>query len=159
MTDDGIRDLIDLHEGRGDVPLLDDPAMAALLRSARRIAVVGASPDPSRPSHEILAYLLRAGYDCVPVTPTAPEVLGRTAYPTLAAAVESTGPFDIVDVFRQPRFCADHAREAVTAGATALWLQLGIASWEAARIARDGGLGVVMDRCILVEHRRLAGRG
>lgn len=158
-TDDGLRDLIDLHEGRGDVPLLDDVAMAALLRGARRIAVVGASPDPSRPSNEILAYLLGAGYDCVPVTPTAPEVLGRRAYPTLAEAVEATGPFDIVDVFRQPRFCAEHAREAVATGGTALWLQLGIASWDAARIAHAAGLGVVMDRCILVEHRRLVGRG
>lgn len=159
MTDDGMRDLLALHEGRGSVPLLDDAAMTTLLRGARRIAVVGASPDPSRPSHEILEYLLRVGYDCVPVTPTAPEVLGRTAYATLAAAVAATGPFDIVDVFRQPRFCADHAREAVAVGATALWLQLGIANWEAARIAHDAGTGIVMDRCILVEHRRLIGRG
>ena len=159
MTDDGVRDLLDLHEGRLAVPLLDDAAIAALLRSTRRIAVIGASPDPARPSHDVMAYLLRAGYDCVPVTPTAPEVLGRTAYPTLADAVAATGAFGIVDVFRQPRFCADHAREAVAAGATALWLQLGIASREAGRIASDGGLGVVMDRCILVEHRRLLGRG
>lgn len=159
MTDDGARDLYDLHEGRFPVPLLDDAAIAALLRGARRIAVIGASPDPSRPSHDVMAYLIRAGYDCVPITPTAPEVLGRTAYPTLADAVAATGPFEIVDVFRQPRFCADHAREAVAAGAATLWLQLGIASREAGRIAHDGGLGVVMDRCILVEHRRLIGRG
>ena len=151
----GVRDLIDLHEGRHPVPLLDDAAIGMLLRSSRRIAVIGASSDPARPSHEILAYLLRAGYDAVPVTPGATEILGRTAYPTLADAVAATGAFDIVDVFRRPEFCAEHAREAVAAGAGTLWLQLGIASWEAARIASEAGLGIVMDRCILVEHRRL----
>jgi predicted CoA-binding protein len=157
-TDDGLRDLLDLHEGRFPVPLLDDAAMARLLRETRRIAVVGASPNPARPSHDVMRYLLDAGYDCVPVTPTADEVLGRRAWPTLAEAVAATGPFGIVDVFRQPAFCAEHAREAVAAGADALWLQLGIASAEAGRIAVAGGLGVVMDRCLLVEHRRLIGR-
>lgn len=152
---DGVRDLLDLHEGRVPVPLLDDAGIAALLRRTRRIAVVGASPNPARPSHEILGYLLRVGYDCVPVTPAADEVLGRRAYPTLAAAVEATGPFEIVDVFRQPDACPAHAREAVAAGAACLWLQLGVASWEAARIATAGGLAVVMDRCILVERHRL----
>lgn len=149
------RDLIDLHEGRRPVPLLDDTAIAATLRAANRIAVVGASTDPTRPSNEIMDYLLRAGYDCVPVTPTAPEVLGRTAYPTLAEAVAATGPVDIVDVFRRAEACPAHAREAVEIGAGCLWLQLGIASWEAARTAHEAGLGVVMDRCIMVEHARL----
>lgn len=155
MDDRGTRDLIDLHEGRFDVPLLDDAAIERLLRSATRIAVVGASADPSRPSNDVMAYLLRVGYDCVPVTPSASEVLGRTTYPTLADAVAATGPVDIVDVFRRPELCAPHAREAVEVGAGALWLQLGIANREAGAIAAGAGLGVVMDRCILVEHRRL----
>ncbi len=137
------------------MPLLDETEIAATLRAARRIAVVGASPDPSRPSHEIMDYLLRVGYDCVPITPTSPEVLGRTTYPTLADAVAATGPVDIVDVFRRAESCPAHAREAVEAGAGCLWLQLGIASWEAARTAHAAGLGVVMDRCIMVEHARL----
>ncbi len=78
-----------------------------------------------------------------------------TAYPDLAAAVAATGPFDLVDVFRRPAECPVHAREAVAAGARVLWLQLGIVSWEAARIAHAGGLGVVMDRCLSVELWRL----
>lgn len=137
------------------MPLLDDAAIVTTLRAARRIAVVGASPDPARPSNEIMAYLLRVGYDVVPVTPTAASVLGRTAYPTLAEAVAASGPVDVVDVFRRAEFCPAHAREAVEVGAACLWLQLGIASWEAARTAHDAGLGVVMDRCIMVEHARL----
>jgi predicted CoA-binding protein len=80
------------------------------------------------------------------------------AYRTLAEAVVATGPFDIVDVFRRAELCAAHAREAVEAGARCLWLQLGIVDWEAARIARDGGLSVVMDRCLSVEWRRLGRR-
>jgi predicted CoA-binding protein len=91
----------------------------------------------------------------VPVNPNAAAVAGVTAYPTLAAAVAATGPFDIVDIFRRPEHCAAHAREAVAAGARCLWLQLGVVDVEAARIAHDGGLAVVMDRCLSVEWRRL----
>ncbi|HEX5240688.1 MAG TPA: CoA-binding protein, partial [Candidatus Limnocylindrales bacterium] len=80
---------------------------------------------------------------------------GRPVYPTLAEAVEATGAFDIVDVFRRAEFCAEHAREAVAIGARCLWLQLGIVSAEAGRIALEGGLSLVMDRCIKVEHARL----
>lgn len=152
---EAMRDLVDLHEARHRVPLMDDAAVAATLRATRRIAVIGASPDASRPSNEIMEYLLRVGYDVVPVTPTADEVLGRKAYPTLADAVAATGPVDIVDVFRRAEACPGHAREAVEVGARCLWLQLGIASWEAAKTAHDAGLGVVMDRCIMVEHARL----
>lgn len=155
--DVGVRDLIDLHEGRLGTPLLDDRAVADLLSSSRRIAVIGASANPARPSHDVMAYLIAAGYDCVPVTPSAPEVLGVRTYATLDEAVAATGPFDIVDVFRTADACPAHATEAVAAKAKALWLQLGIASREAGRIATAGGLGVVMDRCILVEHRRLLG--
>ncbi|HYM82945.1 MAG TPA: CoA-binding protein [Candidatus Dormibacteraeota bacterium] len=154
-----VRDLVDLAEGRAPVPVLDDAAIAAVLRDARRIAVVGASPRPGRASNDVMGYLLDAGYDCVPVNPTVDEVLGRPAFPTVTAAAEAAGPFDIVDVFRRPEECAGPAREAVATGAWCVWLQLGIVSWEAARIAHDAGLGIVMDRCSMVEHRRLvAGR-
>lgn len=149
------RAFLDLQEGRGDVPLLDEAGIAELLRSARRIAVIGASDDPSRPSHDVLRYLVRAGYECLPVNPNAHEVAGLRAWPSLAEAVEATGPVDIVDVFRRAGQCAPHAAEAVAAGARCLWLQLGIVDWEAARIAASGGLAVVMDRCTKIEHQRL----
>ncbi len=149
------RAILDLQEGRGDVPLLDEAGIAELLRTARRIAVIGASDDPSRPSHDVLRYLVRAGYDCLPVNPNAREVAGLRAWPSLAEAVEATGPVDIVDVFRRAGQCAPHAAEAVATGARCLWLQLGIVDWEAARIAAAGGLAVVMDRCTKIEHQRL----
>jgi hypothetical protein len=85
-------------------------------------------------------------------------VLGVPAFPTLAEAVAATGPFDLVDVFRRSELCVPHAREAVEAGAACLWLQLGVVNWEAARIAHDGGLSVVMDRCTAIEHRRIRDR-
>ena len=149
------RELLDLQEGRGPVALLDDAAIGELLRTSRRIAVVGASDDPSRPSHDVFAYLVRQGYECVPINPRAGKILGVPAFASLAAAVEATGPFDIVDVFRRSELCVPHAEEAVATGARCLWLQLGIVNWEAARIAAAGGLGVVMDRCTKIEHGRL----
>jgi uncharacterized protein len=142
----------------GSVPLLTDDAIAELLRGARRIAVIGASDRPGRPSHGVMADLLAAGYKVVPITPATPSVLGFPAYPDLAAAVAATGPFDIVDVFRRPEDCLVHAHEAVAAGARVLWLQLGIENWDAARVAHDAGLGVVMDRCIAIDLRWLGRR-
>lgn len=149
-----VRAFLDLAEGRGPVPLLDDAGIAELLRSTRRIAIVGASTRPGRPSHGVMASLLAAGYECLPVNPNAAEVLGRRAYPTLAAAA-AEGPIDIVDVFRRSAALVEHAREAVAVGARCLWLQYGLVDWEAARIAHEGGLAVVMDRCTAVEVRRL----
>ena len=148
-------EFLDLDEGRGRVPLLGDLEIRELLRSARRIAVIGASDRPGRPSGEVLAALLRAGYDAVPVNLRSATVGGAPAFPDLAAAVAATGPFEIVDVFRRAEDCPVHAHEAVAAGARVLWLQQGIVSWEAAEIARSGGLDVVMDRCISVERHRL----
>ena len=153
---DRARDVLDAQEGTGAVPLLDAQAALDLLRRARRIAVVGASPDPGRPSHGVMRYLMHHGYECVPVNPNAREVLGVAAYRTLEEAVADSGPFDIVDVFRRSEHAADIARSAVATGAGALWLQLGVVNWEAARIAADGGLEVVMDRCTAMDHRRLA---
>ena len=147
--------ILDLQEGRGRVPLLGDAEIRELLRTARRIAVIGASDRPGRPSGEVFGALLRAGYDAVPITPRFATVGGRAAFPDLAAAVAASGPFEIVNVFRRAEACPAHAHEAVAAGARALWLQVGIVSWEAAEIARTGGLAVVMDRCISVERHRL----
>ncbi|HEV8696925.1 MAG TPA: CoA-binding protein [Candidatus Limnocylindrales bacterium] len=149
---------LDLHEGRGSVPVLDDAGVAALLAGTRRIAVIGASDDPTRPSHDVFRHLLASGFDCVPVNPNVASVAWIAAYPDLPAAVAATGPVDIVDVFRRADHCAPHAREAVAVGARCLWLQLGIVDWESASIAHDAGLAVVMDRCLSVEWRRLGRR-
>jgi predicted CoA-binding protein len=150
-----VRDLLDLAEGRAPVDLLDDAAVAAVLGAAKRIAVIGASSNPARPSYGVFGYLLDAGYDCLPINPNETTVHGRRAFPSLADAVAASGPVDIVDVFRRSELCEAHAREAVAVGARCLWLQLGVVSWEAARIATEAGLTVVMDRCTAIEHRRL----
>ena len=115
-------------------------------------------PDADRRQqpHEVPALLAR-GLDCVPINPKVETVQGVRAYPTLAGATAATGPFDIVDVFRRSELCVPHAREAVAAGARCLWLQLGVVDWEAARIAHEAGLSVVMDRCTAIEWGRLAG--
>ena len=134
--------------------LLDDTGIAELLRTARRVAVVGASSNPARPSHGVFRTLLAAGYDCVPVNPRETEVLGVPAVATLAEAALG-GRIDIVDVFRRAELTEEVAREAVAVGARALWLQLGIVNWESARIAAQGGLAVVMDRCTAIELRHL----
>lgn len=152
---DRIAALVDLHEGRLGVPVLDDPGIANLLASARRIAVVGASPDPTRPSNGVVRDLIRAGYDVVPVNPNATEVAGLRCHPSVVDAVDATGPVDIVDVFRRAEYCADVARDATAAGARCLWLQLGIADREAGRIAHETGMLVVMDRCTSIEVHRL----
>lgn len=128
------------------------------MRATRRIAVVGASSDPGRPSFGVFRYLLDQGLECVPINPNERAVMGVSAYPTIVEAVEATGPFDLVDVFRRSELCVPHAHEALAAGATCLWLQLGVVNWEAARIAHAGGLSVVMDRCTTIEWRRLVGR-
>jgi predicted CoA-binding protein len=156
VSDDArrLRDILDLQEGRGHVPLLDDAGAGQALHDAHRIAVVGASSDPARPSNGVMRTLLGAGYDCVPVNPNRAEVLGRRCWPTLEEAVEATGPVDIVDVFRRASATPKVAHSAVAVGAKVLWLQLGVVSWEAARIAHEGGLAVVMDRCTAIELRR-----
>ena len=124
---------------------------AEILRDARTIAVVGASPRPNRPSHGVMRYLLEHGYRVIPVRPRdCDEVLG---VPCVASLAEIGEPVDLVDVFRRPEFCADVAREAVAAGAGALWLQLGLVSPEARRIALEGGLDYVENECTAIVHR------
>jgi uncharacterized protein len=149
---------LDLHEGRGAVPVLDDNGIRELLATTRRIAVIGVSDDPGRPSHDVFRNLVGSGFECVPVNPNVASVAGVRTYPTLAEAVQATGPVEIVDVFRRAELCPPHAREAVAVGARCLWLQLGVVDWEAAMIAHEGGLSVVMDRCLWVDYRRLGRR-
>jgi predicted CoA-binding protein len=140
------------------VAVLGDAGIADVLRATRRIAVLGASSDPGRPSFGVFRYLVHQGFECIPVNPNERHIRGIDAYRSLAEAVEATGPFDMVDVFRRSELCVPHAHEAVAAGAHCLWLQLGVVNWEAARIAADGGLSVVMDRCTAIEWRRVAAR-
>ena len=127
-----------------------DDAIRTMLKDAKRIAMVGASSDPQRPSNGVMRRLLSAGYDVIPVNPHETTVHGKKAVATLAEAA-AAGPIDIVDVFRRPEFTPDVARDAVKIGAKALWLQLGVINDEAAAIAKGGGLDVVMDLCIAVE--------
>ena len=125
---------------------------AEILRDARTIAVVGASPRPGRPSHSVMRYLLEHGYRAIPVRPRdCDEVLGVTCVQSLGEIDE---PIDLVDVFRRPEFCPDVARAAVAAGAGAVWLQLGIVSPEARRIALDAGLDYVEDLCTAIVHHQ-----
>jgi predicted CoA-binding protein len=122
-----------------------------ILAEARTIAVVGASPNPDRPSNDVMRYLLGAGYRVIPVRPAdGDEVLG---VPCVSSLAEIDEPLDLVDVFRRPEFCATHAREAVEAGAGALWLQVGIVSAEARKIAEEAGLDYVEDACTKVVHK------
>jgi predicted CoA-binding protein len=124
-----------------------------ILRESKTIALVGASPNPSRPSHGVMRYLLAQGFRVIPVRPAdCDEVLGVPCVQTLADIDE---PIDLVDVFRRPEHTPQHAREAVEAGAKAFWLQLGIVSPEARRIATEAGLDYVEDLCTAVVHRNL----
>jgi uncharacterized protein len=126
-----------------------------ILHTARTVAIVGLSPNVLRPSNFVGFYLQRHGYRIVPVNPRESEILGETCYPSLEAI-----PFhvDVVDVFRAPDAVPAIAEEAVHIGAGALWLQFGVISPEGAAIAADGGLDVVMDRCMKIEHARYMGR-
>ena len=125
---------------------------AAIVAGARVIALVGASPNRDRPSNIVARYLISHGFEVMPVRPKVKEILGRTCYAGLRDIPDAV---DIVDVFRKPEACPDIAREAVAIGAKVLWLQEGIVSDEAARIARSGGLQVVMDRCIKKVHQEM----
>jgi predicted CoA-binding protein len=132
----------------------DIEVIERLVREARTVAVVGLSPDPGRPSHGVARYLRRSGLRILPVNPNLTTWEGLPAYASLADVAE---PVDIVDVFRRPEHVPAIARSAVDIGAGALWLQLGVISPSGASLAADGGLDVVMDRCLAVEHREVVG--
>ena len=137
------------------MPIVDDIAgLRRILREARTIAVVGLSANSFRPSYFAAKYMQDHGYRIIPVNPTYQEVLGQTCYPNLAAIPD---PVDIVDCFRKPQEMVEIARAAVAIRARVLWMQLGIVNPEAAKIAVDAGLDVVMDRCVKIEHARILG--
>jgi len=128
------------------------PSIPELLRNSRTIAVVGLSSKRTRPSYGVAEYMQSAGYRILPVNPHEREVLGEKAYPHLEAVPE---PIDIVNVFRRPEYVPEIVDAAIRVGARAVWLQEGIVHEAAAEKARRAGLTVVMDRCVLKEHRRM----
>ena len=123
-----------------------------MLQQARTIAVVGMSPNPDRDSHIVGRYLHESGYRVVPVNPGQTEILGLPCYRTLAEIPE---PVDVVDIFRKPEHVPPIVEEAIKIGARVVWMQDGVVHEEAAARARAAGLTVVMDRCMLRDHRAL----
>ena len=136
------------------MPLTRDEDISELLRSARTIAMVGASDRPDRPSHGVMKFLQSHGYRVIPVNPqiTGEHVHGEFVWRELAQIGE---PIDIVDIFRRPEAAGEAVDQAILAGAKAVWLQLGVVNEEAAKRAEEAGLKAVMDRCIKIEILRL----
>jgi hypothetical protein len=129
-----------------------DAVIERVLRGYDTITVVGASNNPAKAAHDVPAHMQAHGWRIVPVNPRGGTILGEQAYPDLASVPEQVG---MIDVFRPSAQTPDVARQAVAAGARALWLQLGIFCAEARTIAQDAGLDYVEDRCLLIERRRL----
>ena len=139
-----------------DLARYQDPfTIQRVLRDARTIAMVGLSGNPLRASNFVGFYMQRHGYHIIPVNPREPEILGERSYASLR---DIPVPVDIVDVFRAPAALPAIARDAVAIGAKCLWCQFSVINEEGARIAEEGGLTVIMDRCLKVEHARYAGR-
>jgi len=139
-----------------DLARYQDPlTIQRVLNSAHTIAIVGLSGNELRASHFVGYYLKRHGYQVIPVNPRETEILGEKCYPSL---LDVPVAVDIVNVFRAPDAVPGIARDAVAIGAGTLWCQFGVISEEGAKIATDGGLTVIMDRCLKVEHARYVGR-
>jgi uncharacterized protein len=139
-----------------DLAQYQDPtAIQRVLHTASTIAIVGLSSNELRASNFVGYYLKRHGYRVIPVNPRETEIFGEKCYKSL---LDVPVPVDVVNVFRTPDAVPQIARDAVTIGAGALWCQFGVISEEGAKIADDGGLTVIMDRCIKVEHARYVGR-
>ena len=127
---------------------------ARILNKYHSIAVVGASANPERASHQVASYLMEHGYQVYPVNPNAGEILGRPSYPDLSSIPERV---EVIDIFRRAEDVMPIVGEAIKIGARVIWMQAGVANEAAAAKARDAGLLVVMDKCIREEHQRLTG--
>lgn len=123
-----------------------------ILNTSRVVAVVGLSPNPDRPSYRVASYLKEQGYKIIPVNPTTGEILGEVSYPDLSSIPETV---DVVDIFRRSEEVPAIVEDAIKIGAKVVWMQEGIINEEAATRAREAGLLVVMDRCMLKEHQKL----
>jgi uncharacterized protein len=141
----------DVSRLKGDRPM-DNELLKDILTHAKTIAVVGLSRSPGKESHAVARYLQEQGYRVIPVNPNAEELLGEKSFPDLLSIPE---PVDIVNIFRPSSAVMPIALQAVEINSASLWMQVGIVHHEAARIATQAGMRVVMDRCIMVDHRRL----
>lgn len=126
--------------------------ISSILKSSKTIAVVGLSDNPDRPSYGVSKYIQSAGYRIIPVNPAAAEILGEKSYPDLKSIPEK---IDIVDIFRKPDAVPAIVEEAIAIKAKTIWMQEGVVHEGAAEAAKKAGLHVVMDKCILKEHRKL----
>lgn len=135
---------------------VEDARIAGILRTARRIAVVGLSPRPERPSHGVAAYLQRAGYTIVPVRPDGTTILGEPVQPDLRAAA-AAGPIDIVNIFRRSEFVPALLEAILAVRPKLVWMQVGVRDAATARRLEAEGIPVVMDRCLAVDHHYLGG--
>jgi predicted CoA-binding protein len=135
----------------------DRARLAELVRTARRIAVVGLSRKPERPSHGVAAYLQRAGYTIIPVHPAGGVTLGEPVYPDLRSAAAAAGPIDIVNIFRRSEHIPALLEGLLEVRPRLVWMQMGIRNDEVARRLESAGIAVVMDRCLAVDHQFLGG--
>ncbi|MEW6657635.1 MAG: CoA-binding protein [Thermodesulfobacteriota bacterium] len=136
----------------GSAAPADPQVITAILKNYRVVAVMGLSADPARPSYRVAAYLQQHGYRIIPVNPGCQEILGEKCYPTLK---DIPCPVEVVDIFRKVEAIPAIVEEAIQVGAKAVWMQLGLVEPESAQKARQAGLEVVMDHCLMVEHARL----
>ena len=134
------------------MPINSDEGIREVLSSTKTIALVGASPNPERPSHSVMHYMLDRGYRVIPVNPYAKEILGQKVMASLKDIQE---PVDMVDVFRRPEAAGPLCDEAIAIGAKSVWLQLGVINEEGAKRAEAAGLKVIMDRCPAIDMPRL----
>jgi len=134
-----------------------DDDIRRILTECRHIAVVGLSPRPERDSHRVAAYMKQQGYVIVPVRPSCPELMEAECYPSITD-VPPQVPIEIVDIFRRSSHVAPHVDEAIERKVRCIWMQMGVVDALAASRAREAGITVVMDRCLMVEHRLLVKR-
>lgn len=134
--------------------MLETLEISRILKEYRNIAVVGLSPKENRPSFQVAAYLLAAGYHIIPVNPGQAEIMRQTCYPDLLAIPETV---EIVDIFRRAEDVEPIVAQAIKIGAKVIWMQQGIVNKAAAALARAAGLTVIMDRCLMVDHQSLLG--
>jgi hypothetical protein len=144
--------LLTLPSLERQIAMKDTDIIHNIIKSMRRIAIVGLSTNPVKDSYQVAQYLMNQGYEIIPVNPTATEILGQKVYPDL---ISIPGEIDVVDIFRPAKDIPPVVEQAIRKGARSVWMQLGIVHEEAAQKAQQAGLQVVMDHCLKVEHQRV----
>jgi predicted CoA-binding protein len=143
--------------GSAQFPGQNHSQILRILRGYKRIAIVGLSNNPNRPSYFAATYLKDYGYEIIPVNPSYPEVMGFKSYPNLDAVVAAGIPLEVVDIFRKSGEVPKIVEDAIRLGAKVIWMQLGVINEPARDAAQAAGLDVVMDRCMKIEHARFHG--